>query len=317
MISAGLHGLHAHARIPVTRRFPRPGLRYRIVTDGAGDDAVPRSFVMAAAADRHLLFGMLALQTGMINQSQLVAAFQAWTLDKARGLADYLEARGDLNSAKRAAVLDALAAVHVETHGGDVEQSLAAVPSSRSTCDSLARLGEPEIGATLARVARSKNVHGTEPDLGDAERTTTYSIGGATSDGQRFRILRPHARGGLGTVFVALDCELHREVALKQILEKHADDPDSRQRFVAEAEITARSSTPASCLSMAWARMPRDDLTTRCGSSRVTPSRRPLTGFTRTRSSRTIPDAGLWSCASCCDDSPTSATRSTTRTPAV
>ena len=37
---------------------------------------------------------------------------------------------------------------------------------------------------------------------------------------------------------MALDGELHREVALKQILDKHADDPVSRQRFVAEAEIT-------------------------------------------------------------------------------
>ena len=37
---------------------------------------------------------------------------------------------------------------------------------------------------------------------------------------------------------MALDAELHREVALKQILEKHADDPVSRQRFVVEAEIT-------------------------------------------------------------------------------
>ena len=39
-------------------------------------------------------------------------------------------------------------------------------------------------------------------------------------------------------MFVALDGELNREVALKQILDHHADDPVSRQRFLIEAEIT-------------------------------------------------------------------------------
>ena len=36
------------------------------------------------AADRHLLLGLIALQIGIINQGQLLAAFQAWTLDGAR-----------------------------------------------------------------------------------------------------------------------------------------------------------------------------------------------------------------------------------------
>ena len=50
------------------------------------------------AADRDLLFGLLALQNGLIDQGQLVAAFQAWTRDRSRPLADHLADRGDLDA---------------------------------------------------------------------------------------------------------------------------------------------------------------------------------------------------------------------------
>jgi serine/threonine-protein kinase len=191
----------------------------------------------AVAADRDLLFGLLALQIGLIDQAKLVAAFQAWTLDKARSLAEHLLARGDLD-ADQQAVVEALVSLHLKKHGGDAVRSLAAVPAGRSTRESLARIGDPDVEASLARVGTAQpSTRDGEADS-DADRTATYSVGTATSDGQRFRVLRPHARGGLGAVFVALDQELHREVALKQILDQHADDPTSRARFLLEAEIT-------------------------------------------------------------------------------
>ncbi len=60
----------------------------------------------------------------------------------------------------------------------------------------------------------------------------------------RFKVLHVHAKGGLGQVSLAVDDELRRTVALKEIQSQFADDLDARARFIREAEITGRLEHP-------------------------------------------------------------------------
>src|SRR5262245_45465972 len=163
-----------------------------------------------ANSDRNLLFGILALQMDFISRDALIAAMHAWVLDKARPLGQILIDQGALRGDAHA-LLEALVQKHLELHDQDAEKSLAAVRSIGPVREELHQLADADVQASLAVVSCNR---ATEPDPHATQ--AHVSLGTPTSSGLRFRVLRPHARGGLGQVSVALDEELHREVALKE-----------------------------------------------------------------------------------------------------
>jgi hypothetical protein len=184
-----------------------------------------------AASDRNLLFGILALQMDFITRDALIRAMQAWVLEKSQPLGQLLVEQGAM-SADHRALLEPLVQKHIEMHGNDPQKSLAALSSIGSARQQLQQIEDADVQASLIHV--SKLVPANE----DPWATRPATVGTPTSSGMRFRVLRPHAKGGLGEVFVAHDEELHREVALKEIQDRYADHQDHRNRFLLEAEIT-------------------------------------------------------------------------------
>ena len=51
---------------------------------------------------RDMLFGLLALQNGLVEQDELILAFRAWTRDKSRPIAEILAAKGVIDIDDRA-----------------------------------------------------------------------------------------------------------------------------------------------------------------------------------------------------------------------
>jgi serine/threonine protein kinase len=168
-----------------------------------------------------LFFALLALETELVPRAELTSALRIWLGDRTQPLADFLVEHGTFTRQEREQV-DRLVREHLKD-GGAAKRAEAPLPGTE---------------AGIATPATSNTVVRNVAAIGDSE------LGRSSSSESRFHILRQHAHGGLGEVYVALDRELHREVALKRIRESYADDPASQERFLLEAEITGALEHP-------------------------------------------------------------------------
>jgi hypothetical protein len=175
------------------------------------------ALVMASGVDaaRDLSLAMIALQQGLIDPTQLLAAFKVWKTTQRRPMGDLLVRLGALRSADRAR-LERMVLEQVSGLESHAELSFTEAYHASEPVD------DASSGVPSAK---------TQPKANDVGN-------------QRFQVLRAHARGGLGEVSVALDKELNRQVALKELQAYHAHSPASQSRFLLEAEVTGRLEHP-------------------------------------------------------------------------
>lgn len=204
-------------------------------------------------ADRDLLFCVLAVRMGVISPQSLVTVTSEWVKNKTMSLPQVLLDQKLLDDDSHRLLVQ-LVDKHLQAHSHDpnltsgesLDDSVREHPSKREDCVDAGqrRVAEaPTQGPNQANHTVNKggdpNATRVSSEISPEPQRRTLS-----ADGKRFRVIRPHAKGGLGQVSLAMDEELRREVALKEIQSHHADNSDNRFRFVQEAEITGRLEHP-------------------------------------------------------------------------
>jgi WD40 repeat protein/serine/threonine protein kinase len=188
---------------------------------------------MAQRADadtsRDLLLALLALRRGLIDQDKLVAAFEAWSGAQDRSMAEVLVGLGFLTERGRI-LLEELVEEYRRRRAGLPAEDTPGSAVARPVSETVAYLGPTPLDRVPERPDRMADCPGRPA--------------AATSINERFRIVRRFARGGLGEVFLAVDPELDREVAVKELRDHHAHDPTSQTRFLLEARLTGRLEHP-------------------------------------------------------------------------
>src|SRR5262249_47733876 len=81
-------------------------------------------------------------------------------------------------------------------------------------------------------------------DSAHAVRPNSEAVPPRGEVGDRYQLFGEIARGGMGAVLRGRDVDLGRDLAVKVLLEKHADRPEVARRFFEEAQIGGQLQHP-------------------------------------------------------------------------
>ena len=180
--------------------------------------------------ERDLLFGVVAFQNGAVDADSLAETCHAWLSEPAQPLADLFVAKGLLTVEQRTEV-EKIVAKELVNHGGDPQATLSATIDSRSR-EAIGKLREG--GATLPLAATPGGPSGGGEQSSQGEET----------DFRRYTLTHVYASGGIGRVWLADDCTLGRQIALKELQPDQVDSATACSRFLYEARITAQLEHP-------------------------------------------------------------------------
>lgn len=179
--------------------------------------------------DRNLLFGLIAMQSDLIDMRQFVDACTLWGSRKDSTLAEILVEQQWLLPEDKQHV-EYLLRRRVQKMGGDVRNSLSSIPEDVKTA--LQSIGDQDIRHSLQATQDEQRI------------TTTVAITSPQNADERITRCGLHSTGGIGHVWLAHDTLLDRDVALKELKLDQSKSVINRDRFFREAQITAQLTHP-------------------------------------------------------------------------
>lgn len=205
-------------------------------------------------ADHELLFGVLAVQLGFAEPSQIMACAGAWSVDPSRGLADRLEGEAIISNERRT-MLEHLVSEAVKAHGNDINRTMAdfggedAVFQSfggslfQTTCTETAESGSPSF--EIFDIDKLDDPYLTTLEHPGRYEYIDISSGDVSADKTSARF----GKGDISEAFLVYDVHLCRNVVCKELPHDHEFEESERYAskkayFLRSARITSQLEHP-------------------------------------------------------------------------